>query len=110
MILRWAFSLVFCLLSKNFTSSSGLVPIRHDSSRNESIYNTRIYRRTLQFTNSHCPMHQDFCQESIRKLASSSLKITSTVQKHQKTPDAKQQKASVVIKPRLMKTSQKVFI
>jgi len=55
-------------------------------------------------------MHQDFCQESIRKLASSSLKITSTVQKHQTTPDAKQQKASVVIKPRLMKTSQKVFI
>ena len=54
-------------------------------------------------------MHQDFCQESIRKLASSSLKITSAAQKHQKMPDAKQQKASIVIKPRLMKASQKVL-
>ena len=52
---------------------------------------------TWQFTSSHCAKHQVFCQESIRKLASSSLKITSTAQKHQKTPNNKQQKASIVI-------------
>lgn len=64
-----------------------------------------------QFTSSHCAKHQVFCQESIRKLASSSLKITSAAQKHQK--NAKHQAAKSfhchLIKPRLMKASQKVL-
>ena len=66
---------------------------------------------TWQFTSSHCAKHQVFCQESIRKLASSSLKITSTAQEHQK--NAKHQAAKSfhchLIKPRLMKASQKVL-